>query len=455
LYACDRVSDFFMSTWSLDGRRRTTQYASTRAPFAMSARVGACCGRCVASSLCSCPCWGEKRRRARKDGDEDVERASERGEPMTPRAWRGVYASAFVAAGVATWILRDAGGAREIGKAFDWKCADAGLTRSCAHEAATRTMLGSSLFFALMLVLTLGTREVEIGENGGKSARARWNESYWLVKAVLWVGLTVAALAMPIDDYEGLVNADRFFAAVFLLIQLIVLFGWVYDVNEKLMTGMEEGRSGYLAMLLSSSLALYGAAFTLIGFLYKYWAPSKECSRNIAMITCMLILCVIFSVISLNGKVNGGLFTSGAMTFYCVYILASALASEPANYECAPTTMNDSLSSALSIIGFVIALCALGYTAHNASKTSALAGERSGVDEDDPTSRFNVTYFHAVFFTASSYCAMLFVDWNDGSNVNGAGWESAWAKVACAFVSAALYTWALIAPKVLKNREFR
>jgi hypothetical protein len=138
------------------------------------------------------------------------------------------------------------------------------------------------------------------------------------------------------------------------------------------------------------------------------------------------------------------------MTLYCFYALASALASEPKNYTCAPSTSGD-LDSVLAVISFFFGLCALGVTVQSSSSTSAFAGD---FNAEDPTSRYTVSFFHFVFFTASSYCAMLFVEWTNGKNPHGAGWESAWAKVSCAYFSAFLYTWALIAPLVLRNRDF-
>jgi hypothetical protein len=167
----------------------------------------------------------------------------------------------------------------------------------------------------------------------------------------------------------------------------------------------------------------------------------------------MLVVCVIFSIVSLHAKVNGGFFTSGVMTFYCMYLIASALSSEPLGYKCSPTSTGGDLSSILSVIGFMFALCALGVTTLSASKHGAFTGEGANTPED-LSSRYAVSYFHFVFFTASSYCAMLFVDWTSGSTLQAAGWESVWVKVSCAFFSGALYLWALVAPIALPNRNF-
>ena len=422
------------------------------------------CGACVGSFLGSCcvsvssrACCGSCRR-----SKHDVERGNGTDETnATARAadadarsmasWRGKYAVVFVVLAFLTWILRDAASPSDIGDAFGWGCAKTGATRSCGHELAVRMGLGNALFFGLMLILTAGAIESK-----RDSLRVRVNEGFWIVKIIVWVGACAGAWALPLDRYDSLVNFDRFFAASFLLIQLIVLLGWVYDLNDKLMSGIDDdearGSSQSLYMLLGASTFSYGAAVTLLAFLYKLWAPSSDCSRNIAIITCMFIVCVLFSIVSLHARVNGGLFTSGAMTFYCMYLVASAMSSEPAGYECAPNTTDGDLQSILSFIGFMFGLCALGVTTLRASSHGAFVGEGEG--PEDPSSRFGVSYFHFVFFTASSYCAMLFVDWTDGSSAQAAGWPSVWVKVTCGFFSGGLYLWALVAPLVLPNRDF-
>ena len=150
---------------------------------------------------------------ASKDGD--VERGDD--DSGAPRdvgdaSWRRKYAGAFVALAFATWALRDGRGASSrLGKAFGWACRDALAARSCAHETAVRVGLGNSLFFAFMLVVTFMVKESD-----RTSARVRFNEGFWLVKGVIWLGLLVAAFAVTLNDYSGLVNVDRFFAAVFL-----------------------------------------------------------------------------------------------------------------------------------------------------------------------------------------------------------------------------------------------
>ena len=212
----------------------------------MSACVGACCGTCFATT-CANACRGRgdaSERKEKDDATRDVEGGGgangETSEGATRVNWRARYAMGFIAIAFATWVMRDAGGASKMGDAFGWTCADEAATgrRSCKHEVAVRVGLGNAFFFALMFICTFGIREDERA-----SVRTRLNDSYWLAKTLAWVGLVCAAFAVPLDDYGGLVNANRFFASIFLLVQIIVLLGWVYDLNDKLMKRMEDESS--------------------------------------------------------------------------------------------------------------------------------------------------------------------------------------------------------------------
>ena len=369
------------------------------------------------------------------------------------RAWRGYYAGGFVIVAFVTWLLRDYTDTESWGDMFTKSMKECRETGACAHAIAMRAGLGNVLFFAVMLLMSINTRESD-----EMNIRVRINSGYWMLKSVFWVGLIFAAFAMPIDasDYDALVNVFRALAAVFLLIQAIVCLGWIYDLNDKLMEGMDETHanaagSKSIWILALTSLVSYASALTLLAFMYKLWVPSSSCSRNNAIITCMLILCVAFTIISLHGKVNGGVFTSGVTMFYCLYLITSALNSEPRDYSCSPATSDGDLSSLLSFIGFMFALCALGKTAHSSASQSALQGDG---DKDSTESPYSTTYFHFVFLTASAYCTMIFVEWSGAGVTQGAGWTSVWVKVTLAYASAALYLWALLAPFIFTNRDF-
>lgn len=166
---------------------------------------------------------------------------------------------------------------------------------------------------------------------------------------------------------------------------------------------------------------------------------------------CMLIVCVIFLVIFLYVRVNGGLFTSGAMTFYCMYVFVLVLVFELNNYVCMFVLKDGDLSLIFLVIGFVFVLFVFGVIAYSVSFKSAFVGE--GVEgSEDFMLMFNVIFFYFVFFIVSFYCVMIFMEWMNGWSV--VGWESVWVKVAAAYASVAFYTWVLFVFFVLCNCEF-
>ena len=70
---------------------------------------------------------------------------------------------------------------------------------------------------------------------------------------------------------------------------------------------------------------------------------------------------------------------------------------------------------------------------------------------------YNYSFFHLVFALASMYIAMLMTGWGnvkqDQARVD-VGWTSMWVKTGAEWTTALLYTWMLIAPALLPDRDF-
>lgn len=65
--------------------------------------------------------------------------------------------------------------------------------------------------------------------------------------------------------------------------------------------------------------------------------------------------------------------------------------------------------------------------------------------------------FHLVMLCASAYLSMLLTDWGTFTNGTGAvlaGDGSMWVKFSAQLLTILLFTWTLIAPGVLKGRDF-
>ena len=92
------------------------------------------------------------------------------------------------------------------------------------------------------------------------------------------------------------------------------------------------------------------------------------------------------------------------------------------------------------------------------SKMSPGDEEDAGGSSDEELT-FHPAVFHLMFAFASAYLAMVLTGWTWGTHSNweleidkGAG--SLWVKIAAQWVCVALYTWTVIAPIVLPDRDF-
>ena len=329
----------------------------------------------------------------------------------------------------------------------------------CDHEVVSRISLGSVIFFSILGVAVLGATDVN-----GFRHRVLHRGAWW-AKFPLWGACIIIAFLMPPSFASGYFEVARIGAGVFLLIQLVILLGSVYEINERWLGkatgyGESDAKDGaYRLLLIVSAFAFYLGSFLAVGFMYARWAPEPDCSFNIAIITLTLILALVNTVVSLHQDVRAGLFTSGAMAAYCTYLCASALSSEPEG-RCTPE--RSQMNEGLEITGFIVAIMMLAVStsragdAHGAFELSDSGLRGGGVN--DPAHPFAASYLHLVFATASMYSAMLFVGWRRQAQVDAnkldAGWESTYVKIGCGFISGLLYLWTLVAPLLFPDRDF-
>ena len=210
-------------------------------------------------------------------------------------------------------------------------------------------------------------------------------------------------------------------------------------------------------------------------------------ARDLAFISVTLILFVLFTGLSLMPRVSGGIFTSGIVSAYCVFLCATAIQSDPSHAGAPPRW--------LQVLGFAIALTALLHstfsaTAHGRAFEVAHAaptprGEGclccGDADEDEPDEVHPLSYsfFHEVFalgvriraalkpsfrvltpppLQQAMYAAMLFTSWSPAEKFSewdfDKGEASMWVKIGCEWAAAAIYVWILLAPILLPNRDF-
>lgn len=122
------------------------------------------------------------------------------------------------------------------------------------------------------------------------------------------------------------------------------------------------------------------------------------------------------------------------------------------------------------IVGFFLAIGAVCYSTMSlgtssiftngsitpgADATETLPGDGGGGSGPLP---YRPDAFHLIFALASMYMAMLFTNWQVSSNTTkfelGTGWTSTWITMGSKWFCELLYLWTVVAPAVLRDRDF-
>jgi hypothetical protein len=421
-----------------------------------------------------------------------------------------VYLFGFFGTLLASWILRDRVDVTSSLMPGLKHCGEPGHA-GCDHEVVTRVSLGTALFFITLAVVMWDSPDQE----GWRHAQVhRGSTASWLVKLSSWIGSILLAFAIPGGSRvtDAYFETARVGAAAFLLVQLVVLLGAVYETNDRWLAkamGLAETDSNasearkYQAFLVAASVGLYSVAALFVAYAAtKYVRGCSENAVPVAVIVVSLVCILITTLVSLRKDVRAGVFTSGAVAAYLAYQATSALVSLPADAKCADGIGNE----ALEIFGLVLALLALAVSvrragdshatfvldgrrgrvsasaaAAGAPATAKSAGESVGTLDDGfglrdarpsadeakgtpcspPTEHpAAATYFHSVFAMAAMYGAMAMVGWKKteegdvSANALNQGWGSFGVKIGAAILGALAYLWTLVVPLWFPNRAF-
>lgn len=299
-------------------------------------------------------------------------------------------------------------------------------------------------------------------------------------------------------------------AFLFILIQLILLVDFAHSWNENWIRRHEDSESKiWFIGLIAFTVFFYLLSITLIVLFYIFYARDGECSLHKFFVSFNLILCIIVSVIAVVPKIQevnprSGLLQSAVITLYTLYLTWSAMTNNP-NQKCNPSftqiisgssgnsTGDMSLENGVgvdykSIISLIIFLACVLYASVRSSSVSSMnkltlnSGDSLYLKDDDDklldTSEsagdvengsskvrddetegvaYNYTFFHFMFMLASLYIMMTLTHWyqptSDRLYMN-ANEPAMWVKIASSWVCMALYFWTLVAPLVLRNRDF-
>ena len=243
-----------------------------------------------------------------------------------------------------------------------------------------------------MCVATLGVRRPA-------SCRGVLHTRCFALMLPAWAGLVALSFLPSNGDINSYFEVARAGGAAFLLLQLVIIMDLVYTTNER---WLEQDDTLSRVKLIAGAFLFNAGTVAGIVCMYVYLGVF---ARDIAFISVTLLLFVIFTTLSLLPRVSGGIFTSGTVAAYCVFLCATAIMSDPAHAGAPPRW--------LQALGFAIALTALlrstfSATAHartfevaHAAPSPRAAGCLccGDADEDEPDEVHPLTYsfFHAVF----------------------------------------------------------
>lgn len=356
------------------------------------------------------------------------------------------------------------------------------------YLAVYRLCFALTMFFTLMSIIMLGVKS-------SKDPRAGIQNGFWGLKYLVVIALAIGAFYIPEDSsfattwlYFGMIGGF-----LFIVIQLILIIDFAHTWAERWVGRYEETESKWwYVALLSASAFNYIMSITGISLLYVFYTSPGDCGLQKFFISFILILAVGVSVVSILPSVQerqprSGLLQSSVVTLYAVYLTWSALSSS-SDHDCNPGLLgiigenktNKVGFDQQAIVGLVIWMCCILYSSiRSASSSSKLTmsehvlvkdgGERGTLTEDNGQSgqkvwdnedegvAYSWSFFHLTFCLSTLYIMMTLTNWyqpNSSLATLNSNDASMWVKVISSWLCMGLYTWTLVAPVVLPNREF-
>lgn len=440
-----------------------------------------CCGTCV-KSCSSCCCSVGKGAAA---GSRQASKAS--------------YVCLLFLSTLVSWVVQRYG--EDGDKSFaelDFECTGADGNLVCSDNGfVLRVSFVNVLFFSLMMLLTTNVPTCTGDRSWRPIAGDSFHLGWWSVKLVIYFGLMVMVPFLPSSFWDDDENAYAWVARVvsgfFLLLQVLLLIDFGYALNDDWVerAGDEMENKGWIYGLIAITAVLLAGALGGNAFLFlKYDGCSQAATfagLNVGFFVVYMALTLFRDRYADN---PGAVLPTVLVFFYTTFLVWSGTESIP-DSSCRPF---DDGSDLVVFVGVLIAALSLSWLSYTASSrttklvTGGGAGESSGgagmggiyavgsdsggrdvlardgdSDAGEASSNPNdalpdkTHIFYGILILASFYMAMLLTNWgtDNGFNTNAAiGNISSSVKFASAGFTIALYTWTLVAPAVLKNREF-
>ncbi|XP_059652317.1 uncharacterized protein LOC132299604 [Cornus florida] len=374
---------------------------------------------------------------------KSVECSVERKKSLRARYSYGII---FLFINLVAWLVRDYG-QRASPQLHYLKACGIGGHDCFLTMGVLRVSLGCFIFFFVMFLTTCKTSKLY-------EARSAWHSGWWALKFAILIFSLVVPFFIPSDFIQLYGEFARVGAGIFLLLQLISVIEFISWWNNYWMPDEIRKQSCFLGLFMST--LFYIASVCGIVAMYSLYAPSPSCFLNMFFITWTAILLVVIMAISLHSKVNRGLLSSGIMASYIVFLCWCAIRSEPAIGKCSPQKQANGHSDWTTILGFLIAICAIVMATFSTGIDSQSFQFRKDEVQQEDDIPYKYGFFHLIFSLGAMYFAMLFISWNLDSSTRkwsiDVGWASMWVKIVNEWFAATIYLWKLIYPVVKQTK---
>jgi hypothetical protein len=328
------------------------------------------------------------------------------------------------------------------------------------------------------------------------------NKEAWPAKyALFFAGLFVTMFMESHPFFTGFfLWIARFGAAVFLVLQQIILIDVAYNWNDDWVERANEADrlsygsgSGWLKGIVGLCVLFYSTAIIGIGVLYSTY---DDCAGNAWVITLTLLAIVGMTALQLSGE-EGSLLTSGVISLYVVYLCFSIVSKNP-KHECNPYLgENDVWGITIGLLLTTVSMVWTGWswsaetrlTVESAQTAKAVtptsipqANGDVNLDvpflaaEDQPTTGLvtdsspagetpnmeHVWKLNVVLALISCYVAMTLTEFGtlNGLDENHNAANPTVGRINMAILGIAqwlviaLYSWTLVAPRIFPDRDY-
>lgn len=228
------------------------------------------------------------------------------------------------------------------------------------NQIIYRFSFGNAIFFALMAAIAPFCLMV--------------HRQLWQAKIPFYLLLVVGSFFLPEELFEGFEVVARYMSTIFLILQVIILVEFAYDVHESLTASAEEAdkeleggvtaetttcemlnkyRIVYLILILMFSL------FWLIGSILLFTTFKCPFTRKVTAVTMSFGL---LSMVGASLSKDGGLLPGATVAAYCTWLTFSALSSND-DLDC--NTFAKARTNTAMWSGIIVAILSMVYTSYS------------------------------------------------------------------------------------------